>query len=347
MKCANCGAETSPGAKFCTSCGSPAPAGAVCAHCGAELMPGTQFCTSCGKPVVAVVGTLSHTPDVSHVPPPETQTAPAPPTYQPLLQPQQIPPYVPPQAAYQADQERREGAPPILFWVCFGILALLALVFYGFGGVPIVGWAVLLICLVGLFLLRSALLRRGLPVTIGAYLGVLVILFLTLGLAGTSSDSKSTASGGTSTVPASAPSASGAAASSSKPAAAPTTAPAAKPAPTTGLVAGPKVSTASFGLGQTPDMKITNPTSTFKPDTPEIFLSLETSGVAGDTAVDVTWIYVGTGDSVKGPTQRINADARVGFSLSKPTAGWAAGQYKVVILLNGKEAASPTFTVQK
>lgn len=83
------------------------------------------------------------------------------------------------------------------------------------------------------------------------------------------------------------------------------------------MTAGPKVASASFGLGQTPDQKIVNPTDTFKPDTPEIFLSFATSGVKSDTAVDATWVHVPSSSTLKGPTVRVSAPGEVtwGFSL--------------------------------
>ena len=46
MKCTNCGNELNPGQKFCTKCGTPAPApetksmGMQCPACGKALNPG-------------------------------------------------------------------------------------------------------------------------------------------------------------------------------------------------------------------------------------------------------------------------------------------------------------------
>lgn len=56
MKCPNCNSELMEGAKFCTACGTPAPAaddGPACPSCGQTLTPGTKFCTSCGTPVAS------------------------------------------------------------------------------------------------------------------------------------------------------------------------------------------------------------------------------------------------------------------------------------------------------
>lgn len=53
MKCQNCNSELLEGAKFCTTCGTPAaaqPAGGVCKKCNAPLLPDAKFCTTCGAP---------------------------------------------------------------------------------------------------------------------------------------------------------------------------------------------------------------------------------------------------------------------------------------------------------
>lgn len=53
MKCQNCNSEMMEGAKFCTTCGTPAPAapaGGVCPKCNAPLLPDAKFCTTCGAP---------------------------------------------------------------------------------------------------------------------------------------------------------------------------------------------------------------------------------------------------------------------------------------------------------
>ena len=57
MKCTNCGNELNSGQKFCTKCGTPAPApeaksaGLQCPSCGKALNPSQKFCTGCGAPV--------------------------------------------------------------------------------------------------------------------------------------------------------------------------------------------------------------------------------------------------------------------------------------------------------
>lgn len=65
MKCQNCNSEMMEGAKFCTTCGTPAPAapaGGVCPKCNAPLLPDAKFCTTCGAPAATA-------------PAPETQAA--------------------------------------------------------------------------------------------------------------------------------------------------------------------------------------------------------------------------------------------------------------------------------
>jgi RNA polymerase subunit RPABC4/transcription elongation factor Spt4 len=48
VKCAQCGTELKPGAKFCPECGTPVPREKHCANCGAKLVPTAKFCPECG-----------------------------------------------------------------------------------------------------------------------------------------------------------------------------------------------------------------------------------------------------------------------------------------------------------
>jgi predicted RNA-binding Zn-ribbon protein involved in translation (DUF1610 family) len=78
--CTNCGAELKSAAKFCPSCGTPAPKDipAVCSGCGAPLKPGAKFCAACGTPTVAASAAVAGAgtkpagaaPKVSDPPPP-------------------------------------------------------------------------------------------------------------------------------------------------------------------------------------------------------------------------------------------------------------------------------------
>lgn len=68
MKCTNCGNELNPGQKFCTKCGTPAPApetksmGMQCPACGKALNPGQKFCTGCGTPVAEAAAKAQQAP---------------------------------------------------------------------------------------------------------------------------------------------------------------------------------------------------------------------------------------------------------------------------------------------
>lgn len=46
QKCPKCGANTTPGAKFCPSCGNPT--NAICAQCGKSIPSSSKFCPECG-----------------------------------------------------------------------------------------------------------------------------------------------------------------------------------------------------------------------------------------------------------------------------------------------------------
>ena len=47
MRCTKCGAENTPGKKFCSQCGSGLAAS--CPKCGAENAPASRFCGDCGS----------------------------------------------------------------------------------------------------------------------------------------------------------------------------------------------------------------------------------------------------------------------------------------------------------
>src|SRR5436190_2858168 len=51
-RCGTCGAASSAGSTFCSSCGANLRAGLSCADCGAvQKDPNARFCNSCGKPL--------------------------------------------------------------------------------------------------------------------------------------------------------------------------------------------------------------------------------------------------------------------------------------------------------
>ncbi|NPV91621.1 MAG: zinc ribbon domain-containing protein [Firmicutes bacterium] len=106
-----------------------------------------------------------------------------------------------------------------------------------------------------------------------------------------------------------------------------------------------RVTAVATGLGLDPQKKIKSPTSVFSPDTQAVFLSAETSGVIGDTSVDVKWT-LSTGETVSSPTQSIKENAMVGFSLARPAKGWTKGDYRAVVYLNGKESVRADFSVK-
>ncbi|MBU6334494.1 MAG: zinc ribbon domain-containing protein [Chloroflexi bacterium] len=58
VRCANCGVENPPGARFCDQCGAalaatpaatPANGGSACPKCGTSVLPGELFCDNCGE----------------------------------------------------------------------------------------------------------------------------------------------------------------------------------------------------------------------------------------------------------------------------------------------------------
>jgi hypothetical protein len=91
----------------------------------------------------------------------------------------------------------------------------------------------------------------------------------------------------------------------------------------------------------------------FATDTPKIYLHVQLEDVAQNTKLSAAWIAEKTDaapanykiDSAElTATEGMNEAT---FSLSKPTAGWPAGNYRVDLSINGKIAASGNFTVSK
>lgn len=82
--------------------------------------------------------------------------------------------------------------------------------------------------------------------------------------------------------------------------------------------------------------------ATFAPDTPEIFVSTLLSNAPDGTKLTFSWKYLeGKGvdiDSVEVETK--NGENTAQSSLSKPTQGWPAGRYEVVLKL-GTDNSEP------
>ena len=89
----------------------------------------------------------------------------------------------------------------------------------------------------------------------------------------------------------------------------------------------------------------------FATDTAKIYLKVELEDIEQDTKVSAAWIAEKT--DVAPPNYRIDSTdltAKSGmneatFSLSKPTAGWPVGDYRVDLSINGKVATSGNFRV--
>lgn len=88
----------------------------------------------------------------------------------------------------------------------------------------------------------------------------------------------------------------------------------------------------------------------FSSNVPAIHALVELSQLSFGTQIKGSWISV---DAIDVPNYEIDfaevlvdqSEAVVHFSLSRPTNGWPAGNYKLNIYLNGKLSASSTFSI--
>lgn len=89
----------------------------------------------------------------------------------------------------------------------------------------------------------------------------------------------------------------------------------------------------------------------FAPNTAKIFLAARLADVKSGSKLRGVWIAEKT--KVAPPNYQIDSTEMTGgglmnlvtFSLSKPTAGWPAGDYRVELSINGKPAGTVRFSV--
>lgn len=93
------------------------------------------------------------------------------------------------------------------------------------------------------------------------------------------------------------------------------------------------------------------PTEVFATDTPKIFLHAALVDVASGAKLSGTWIAEKT--DAAPPNYKIDSVTMTAgmlmnvatFSLSKPTAGWPVGDYRVDLAIDGKPAGSAHFKI--
>jgi len=91
----------------------------------------------------------------------------------------------------------------------------------------------------------------------------------------------------------------------------------------------------------------------FRPDTPKIFVNAQVLNVANGVVVRGEWIAEKTDAApanyrIDSAEMTLNGFQNVAnFSLSRPDAGWPAGDYRVDLFVNGKADKSVRFRVEK
>ena len=86
--------------------------------------------------------------------------------------------------------------------------------------------------------------------------------------------------------------------------------------------------------------------STFTPDTPEIFASAKLSNAPAGTEIKSEWIYVQGDLLIDTWSTSAEGTRYISLSITRPDNGWPTGDYKLVLYLDGEEAASVSFKVQ-
>ena len=110
-----------------------------------------------------------------------------------------------------------------------------------------------------------------------------------------------------------------------------------------------RVTTVQLGKGIQPDNKVQTVTTTFGPkDT--IYLSVSSEGVTPQAVLGTRWTFgpksVLVHEESKPITPPSAKPMNTEFHISKPS-GWPAGDYKVVLTVDGQETQTQTFTVSK
>ena len=104
--------------------------------------------------------------------------------------------------------------------------------------------------------------------------------------------------------------------------------------------------------------KITNEATTFAPDTPEIFVNAEMTGMSKGAKITGTLVGVditkADGTAIKDQdikatdiTMPADGEATARFSFTAPPDGWPVGKYAVTVAVDGKELDSVDLTVEK
>jgi hypothetical protein len=88
------------------------------------------------------------------------------------------------------------------------------------------------------------------------------------------------------------------------------------------------------------------PTTTFTPDTLEIFGSAKLSNAPAGTEIKSEWIYVPEDLLIDSWSTSAEGTQYLSSSITRPDGSWPTGDYKLVFYLNSKEAASVSFKVQ-
>lgn len=92
--------------------------------------------------------------------------------------------------------------------------------------------------------------------------------------------------------------------------------------------------------------EVVEPTSTFAPDCPAIYVSARLADAPPGTTVKAIFKYLGEGEVDIAEAQVTTEGTRfVSFNVTRPDSGWALGDYAVALHVDGRELARQAYSI--
>jgi len=125
------------------------------------------------------------------------------------------------------------------------------------------------------------------------------------------------------------------------------------------LCGGILLATSAFAAGRFDDITVSDQpdgdaVDSFPPSAAKVFVYAHMVDIPTGSKMKSAWVAVDTHGVAPAnyviDSAELTADGKVNvvtFNLSKPTAGWPLGHYRVDLTIDGKAAGSPEFDIEK